>query len=508
MTKFRKTATSAAALSLCLSGSAAFADLTAQEVWQDWQSYMAGFGYQIDGSESTSGDTLTVSDVSMSMELPEDAGRFSISVSEFSFTDNGDGTVTMTIPDVMPVSISVDSPDAEDVDMTMDYVSKAFSMVASGDPDALTYAYQADELSLVLKELVVEGQAVDIGTASMTMMELQGTSDIKNGNVRNIAQKISTGPVTYQMDFVDPEGSGGRMVINGSLSSMGFDGQGDYPSDMNTDDMSAMLKAGFGFEGGFTHTGSQFSMNFQESGEMMQVNSSSESGAFAVAMDSGKLLYDVSSNNMNVAIAGAEIPFPVELAMAESGFKMQVPVSKNDQEQDFAFGITLGDFTMSDMIWGIFDPSQQLSRDPATIMMDLTGKAKLFFDILDPEQMESVDSGQVIPGELNSLSLNSLRVSAVGAELTGNGAFTFDNTDLQTFDGMPAPDGSVDLKLTGANSLIDKLVAMGLLPEDQAMGARMMMGLFAIPGDGEDTLTSKIEVKSNGQILANGQRLQ
>jgi hypothetical protein len=49
---------------------------------------------------------------------------------------------------------------------------------------------------------------------------------------------------------------------------------------------------------------------------------------------------------------------------------------------------------------------------------------------------------------------------------------------------------------------------MGLVPEDQAMAARMMLGLFARPGDGPDTLTSKIEVKGDGAILANGQRLQ
>jgi hypothetical protein len=55
---------------------------------------------------------------------------------------------------------------------------------------------------------------------------------------------------------------------------------------------------------------------------------------------------------------------------------------------------------------------------------------------------------------------------------------------------------------------MDTLVNMGLLPQEQAMGARMMMGLFARPGDGPDTLTSTIEVKEDGSVLANGQRIQ
>ena len=50
--------------------------------------------------------------------------------------------------------------------------------------------------------------------------------------------------------------------------------------------------------------------------------------------------------------------------------------------------------------------------------------------------------------------------------------------------------------------------AMGLLPEEQAMGARMMMGLFAVPGDQPDSLKSKVEFTQDGQVLANGQRLK
>ena len=71
---------------------------------------------------------------------------------------------------------------------------------------------------------------------------------------------------------------------------------------------------------------------------------------------------------------------------------------------------------------------------------------------------------------------------------------------------MPA--GTVNLKLVGGNTLLDTLVGMGLIPEDQAMGARMMTGMFARPGDGEDTLVSTIEMKEDGSILANGQRIK
>ena len=83
-----------------------------------------------------------------------------------------------------------------------------------------------------------------------------------------------------------------------------------------------------------------------------------------------------------------------------------------------------------------------------------------------------------------------------GGVLNLSSGFAQDNTTLA-------------VSIFGANGLMDKLVVMGLLPQEQAMGARMMLGLFAKPGDGPDSLVSKIEVDgATGGISANGQQLQ
>jgi hypothetical protein len=111
------------------------------------------------------------------------------------------------------------------------------------------------------------------------------------------------------------------------------------------------------------------------------------------------------------------------------------------------------------------------------------------------------------PGELNALDLTQLQLKLAGAQVDGKGALTFDNTDLTTFQGVPAPTGQIDVTLTGINALLDTLVAMGLIPEDQVMGARMMLAMFAKPGETPDTLVSTIEFKDKG-LYANGQRLQ
>ena len=502
------TAVSTAAISIFMTGSAAYAEVTAQQVWDDWQAYMAGFGYEMTSSESISGDTLTVSDVTMSMQLPDEEMGIRVTIGEFSFTNMGDGTVSVSVPASMPVKVTVDPEYGEDVELNFDYATTGYSVIVSGDDNALTYTYAVAGADISMEDIVVDGQSVNLGTVQISMSDIVGVSTMSTGDTRNSSQKFSTGQIIVSVDVADPEGGDGRLVFNGDYAGLSFEGAGSFPMNMDMNDVAAMLEAGFSFDGTFTSKGSSSNFNFQEEGDVVQASSKTTGGTLKVAMDRSKLHYSGSATGIEFQIAGADIPLPIEAAMGETGFNLLMPISKSDDEQDFALGITLSDFTTSDLLWSLVDPSGQLPRDPATIAADLNGKAKLFFDLMNPDEMMSVESGEMMPGELNALNLNSLTVSAAGAELTGKGSFIFDNSDLSTFDGIPAPTGSVDLKLVGGNGLLDKLVAMGLLPEDQAMGARMMMGLFAIPGDGEDTLTSKIEVSGDGSIKANGQRLK
>ena len=66
---------------------------------------------------------------------------------------------------------------------------------------------------------------------------------------------------------------------------------------------------------------------------------------------------------------------------------------------------------------------------------------------------------------------------------------------------------NINTYLTDMMGPAGPLIAMGVLPEDQAMMGRMMMGMFARTV-GEDQLSTTIEVNSEGHVLANGQRIQ
>ena len=71
------------------------------------------------------------------------------------------------------------------------------------------------------------------------------------------------------------------------------------------------------------------------------------------------------------------------------------------------------------------------------------------------------------------------------------------------------PFGTVEGSFTGVNGLLDKLVSMGLLPQEQVMGARMMIAMFARPAeDNPEQLNTTLELREDGSIFANGQQVK
>jgi hypothetical protein len=511
MTNLPRKAAPAAAMTFLITTSAAYADVTASDVWGDWSSYMTGLGYQVEGDISQSGDTLTVDNITMTMEAPDgDDGTAAVisEIGQLQFREAGDGTVAVLLPDVMPINVAFQGVQGIETSVAMEYRTTGLDVTVSGDPDAMTYAYTADQMTFALVDLVADTDDVDIAAMEMTVNDLKGQADVtKDGALRSTQGNMTSGPATYKMDMTDAN-SGERMEVDGEFKDFAYNGAARTPVTDDAMNMAALLEDGFEMAGGFRHGGGSSTFTVTEGDDVMTGTSQSSGGELEVAMNQNQLRYGGTANGLEMSFTGAEIPFPIEVAMETSGFGLTMPISESEEPQDFALSLTLGDFTMSDTIWSMFDPTGQLPRDPATVALDLAGKAKMFVDMMDPEAMADVETGDEMFGELNALTVNDLTLRMAGAELTGMGKFTFDNSDMVSFGGMPAPEGEIDLKLVGGNGLLDKLVAMGLLPEDQAMGARMMMGLFAVPGEGEDTLNSKIVVNEEGHVLANGQRLK
>ncbi|WP_171240174.1 DUF2125 domain-containing protein [Ruegeria sp. HKCCA5491] len=486
----------------------ALADLTAQDVWNDWQSYLTQMGYTVSREQSVDGNVTSVSDMSIAMALPEEDATFQMLVPQMTLTENGDGTVSIGFPESFPMTVSGEG-EGETFSANILYTHNSLELVVSGAPEDMTYDYSAASLGIKLDGVEVNGEEMpgDILGANMEMNDLTGSSRMKVGENRSVDQTFKAAGLTYGLVFEDPE-SDETAKIDGNLSQLDFEGTSVIPSDFDTSDPQAFYEAGFEFSGLFTYGSGTTVMAGTSDGEAFSMGSESEGGRFAASFDAQRLAYDVEQNSAKLAVTTADLPFPIEIAMANAGLKFEFPIQQSEEIQPFGFAINMTDFTMSDVLWSMFDPAGALPRDPATISIDTSGTAKVLTNFFDPEAVESLEFAEDAPGELHSLKINELLISLVGAKLTGTGDFTFDNSNTEELGGLPNPTGAANLTLTGANTLIDKLIGMGLISDSDALGARMMMGLMAVPGEEPDTLNSKIEFTEDGHIVANGQRLK
>jgi hypothetical protein len=183
-----------------------------------------------------------------------------------------------------------------------------------------------------------------------------------------------------------------------------------------------------------------------------------------------------------------------------------MPIAQGEVAKDFALQTKLQGLTVSDMLWSMIDPGATLPRDPATLNISLKGKAKPLVDLLDPDKMAMM--GQKPPFEVTALDVEALHLSVAGAEFKGDGALTFDNTKPPMLGGVaPMPTGKLNLSLTGANALLGKLQALGLVDQQITMTFGMMAGMLAKPGPTPDSLTSEVEFTEGGQVLTNGNPL-
>jgi hypothetical protein len=378
-------------LSAVLMGSTAFAQVVPEDLWTKFQTFSEAAGQTVTtDSVARNGDTLEVRGLVLTTN--DDITSATQTIAEVDFTDNGDGTVAITMSESIPLVMETKGDAPTTANMTV--TQNGLVMTASGSPDA---------------------PFIDFTAASMAV----------------------TGTMT------DPSGA---TDINVTMSDM---------------------------VGGYAFTENDFQYNY-------------------------------TAGAGNISFGNPSMPFPINIGFGGMGFDMKFPLKTSAEPVPFTFIMKLEEFILPPEVWGIADPTGQLPQDPATLIIDTAGSIRLLSDFTATPTAGEVPAAP----ELHSLSIREMQLKLVGADLTGNGDLTFDLADTTTFGGVPAPTGTLNFQLAGGNGLLDKLAAMGLVPEDQLMGVRMMMGMFAtMATDGSDSMSSTVEFKDKG-LFVNGQQLQ
>lgn len=488
---FHRSLLLAAPMALLLSGTSAFA-LTADQVWADLQALAAGGGGEIKAATEVKEDgAITLNGVSVGPA----GGPAVITIAEMSIEDQDDGSVAF-----FPVDIKMTPPDGTVVAIE----DKELSVSVFEDEGGLGYAVFADLLKLSFDDAPGADPAVN-NAGNVTFEGLEATY---GRAADGMSLDLTAGRLAYDITTVDPAAAMDTAVTSDS-SNLVLGGVLSIPEGVNLMALEAPGAFEDAVEKGLamtmSMTGGVSKGTIQDRNPAFPYAATYEGGSssFELSMDSEAVRMNTAAPGFKMEITPAAMPMVMPISMDNMAMTFVMPVAA-PEGGEYQLKLNLANLVLGEGIWAMFDPGAALPRDPATLALDLSGQAKM--DLLALSRAQNGGMAEVAQPEPISLDIKDLGLKLAGAALTGTGAFTFDNSMLAA-GGPPMPLGTANLRLEGGNKLIDGLIATGLLKEEDAMGARMMMAMFGKP-EGDDVLTSQIEAKEGGSIFVNGQQIQ
>lgn len=493
---------------------AAWADVSAQDVWQQLQDY-----YSLDqNSEITfdsaeqSGATLTVTNLVFSSGKTETMGDAEITsmakvdMGDMRFIENGDGTVSVEIAEEMDAHIQVTSSDEYDDDMDLRMVLgfDDTRIKVSEDGDARIYDSRSAAVTVSFPEGFGEDMKA-IGANTITLTNAASMTRLLQGARWEASSTLSAETVKLDFGLEDENGEG----IIALITYEGLTGQGEmsFPDGIDMGDPAALFAGDVTMTAELAAGPSKTDMRINADGDNMVMAGTDESSSISVSVKDGAIGYNVTGKGFELAVSGDVVPFPISVTGNEMGFGLLMPLTKTDMGEA-SLSLIFDGIELGDPIWNMADPGEILPRGPLTIRAGISGALEVLADLFDEDAMMDAMMSEVgMPMLPKSARIDELRIEGVGVSARGEGAVDFDAEDMVSYDGMPAPIGDVTINASGVNGLIDNLITMGILPEDQAMMTRMMIGMFS-ESAGDDALRSHIEFKEGGHIFANGQQLR
>ncbi|MFT4959360.1 MAG: hypothetical protein ACI92Z_000435 [Paracoccaceae bacterium] len=498
------------ALSAFTFASVASAQVTANDVWQNTRDAIATLGGDFSAAKARRGDTLSITDMRLAFQLPFDAGSLSLTLPDFQLSENGDGTVSLTYPKTSTYNIAVVITDEGSFSGNLNLTYDTFSYIASGNPRDVTYTYSIGKMTMDTSDIAIEGDNLPDEPIAVSMqgtvLGLSGTTRIRVGSLVAIKSDVTIKDQDFLVKADLPEASG--IEYSTTLKNQSTMAEITLPRNgMDILNLAAAFRSGLRVVGTSTIGLYETRQIDKANGEIVS-DQITTVNAYNTKVEVNQSHLKVSGTTSEATITIGKnpiVPFPIFLSVKSTESAVELPFLASSKLQDFGLSMLLNDLVVPDSIMAMMDPTHALPNVPATISIDLSGKVKNMIDWLDIETVLALDASQEMPVEMHALTLNTLLLDMLGAQLNGSGAATFDNTD-----GTPRPIGTLDLSLIGGNTLLDTLVSVGLVSEEQAMGARLAIATVTRPDPdaGEDALKSKLEINDQGHITANGMRIK
>ncbi|QFU10026.1 hypothetical protein PARPLA_00411 [Rhodobacteraceae bacterium THAF1] len=419
----------------------AIAQVAPDALWSAWQQG-AGF-VSATGTAEPDGDALVVEGPRINI------GALRLEAGSLRLVPDGDATV-IDLPDTFTMTQGDISADVSAADLTLR---------AAGDPTNPTYTLIAPQMDAALS-----GQSL---TADLIATAVDATiaPDATQANIDRLAITSETAGFSASRDGVD-------LLIDGPLDALTALAAGEAGSDV-----AITLNA--------SET-AQTSTLPDGRGTLRTVTGPSEEAASA---SDGTVSLSQSVSAIDLSLDTAALPIEAAtFAIDTATWSVTGPAATRSEPSPMAVDLALNGITASEDLWQLFDPAETLSRDPAELRLAFSADV-------------TRDSASSYTAQ--RAALETLRLSVLGTELTGQGAAIFSRPDAP----YGRPVGTFAFTLTGAVELLDRLQALGTLPGGPLMGARMGLGFFTRPGSEDGELTSSVKIGPDGIVTVNEQQI-
>lgn len=485
-----------------LTSSAAHA-LTVDQVWQGWQGNATAVGLVLTADPATpAGGKLTLRNIALQAD-----GETLFKMDQLTLTEVEEGAVKLDFPAEFALK------PAPQPDMTFDVKVAQSALVVTVTepaPGARLYEYSAETLSVTgsftqLVDLFDGGEKLqDSSVFEFALEGMIGSYSDTPGTNRRFVTEFAAKTVALNLDQDSPFAGQSTQVSSGK--DITFNGSFTLPStfDLTTMErpgqMADALRDGLAVTMAFSQGTGGSDQSMTSEFFSFAAKTASQGSNFRLSFDKAGVLLAGDALPATASITSPELPFPkLDLAFGTSALEVKFPVLGPDV-QDFRYMFRFDSLTMNSEAWDAMDPTGVLERTPFVLDMDVTGRTSLdLFGLIQADE-----DGTIPPIPLvERADIVRLLASVAGAEVSGTGAFTFDNSL-----GFPMPRGNADFVVKGANKMVDALISLGVVTTDDALGARMAMALVLEPTGEPDVMTSKIEAREDGGFYVNGQRMQ
>ncbi len=223
----------------------------------------------------------------------------------------------------------------------------------------------------------------------------------------------------------------------------------------------------------------------------MAIEMRAENGYLNILEEVGPTEYTFTEFNVD----GMPLP-PFDVSLDQLRINFSTPTVDHGSVETANAEVALRNVVVSESIYAMFDPAQNITRSPVNLVANISANLRPKVDWANPESAFSGNPANI--GEVQDITINEVLITAGGAQITADGGATIDNSM-----GFPFPTGKVTITASGVQALVNGLVAMGVIPQDQAGMAMGMMMAFARPGANADEFISDIEFSPQG-VTANG----